>query len=456
MPAVKIMCLGGGSLYFRQVLENLALEEELAGSDVVLYDIDPEKAELMAGLGRRLNDMAGGSLNVSATGNPDEAVDGADFALSSIGGSGTEIVRGVHGSYYHSADLHISARHGIQLAIGDTAGPAGMMMGLRSIPAHIDICQRMEKRCPDVVFLNHSNPMATIMRALHKYTGIKSFGLCHGVQSGIGAAARLLGLPEQELECTWIGTNHYYWFTRVNHRGCDVLSELMRRTRECEPPVDHAMTSALSSVYGYRIVYPDDGHILEFYPFAGHARTQDELPYNMADSARRHGFDAAAPMPVKQEPTPRLRSSFLADYQKLLDETVLPQVKENARTGEGPAQIIAAMATGKRMLCIVNTANNGAIPNLPATAEVEVEAVTETRGARALVVGEAPMILKGILEKRFVWQELVADAAVSGDRNTAMQALMVDEMAIEPRKAEALLDDLLLASRDLLPEQFFN
>ena len=33
---------------------------------------------------------------------------------------------------------------------------------------------------------------------------------------------------------------------------------------------------------------------------------------------------------------------------------------------------------------------------------------------------------------------------------------MVDEMAIEPRKAEALLDDLLLASRDLLPEQFFN
>ena len=266
MPAVKIMCLGGGSLYFRQVLGNLALEEELAGSDVVLYDIDPEKAELMAGLGHRLNDMAGASLNITATGNPDEAVDGADFALSSIGGSGAEIVRGVHGSYYHSADLHISARHGIQLAIGDTAGPAGMMMGLRSIPAHIDICQRMEKRCPDVVFLNHSNPMATIMRALHKYTGIKSFGLCHGVQSGIGAAARLLELPEQELECTWIGTNHYYWFTRVNHRGCDVLSELMRRTRECEPPVDHTMTAALSSVYGYRIVYPDDGHILEFYP----------------------------------------------------------------------------------------------------------------------------------------------------------------------------------------------
>ena len=117
MPAIKIMCLGGGSLYFRQVLGNFALEEELAGSDIVLYDIDAEKAELMAGLGRRLNEMAGGSLNITSTSDPDEAVDGADYALSSIGGSGAEIVRGVHGSYYHSSDLHICAKYGIQLAI---------------------------------------------------------------------------------------------------------------------------------------------------------------------------------------------------------------------------------------------------------------------------------------------------------------------------------------------------
>ena len=454
MPAIKIMCLGGGSLYFRSVLGNLALEGELADSDVVLYDIDPEKAKRMANLGRRLSEAAGARLNISSTADPDEAVDGADYALSSIGGSGAEMVRGVHGSYYHSADMHICAKFGIHLAVGDTAGPAGMMMALRSIPAHIDICRRMEKRCPAVVFLNHSNPMATIMRALHKYTGITSYGLCHGVQGGIGAAADLLELPAEELECTWIGTNHYHWFTRVDHRGTDVLPELMKRTRETEPPIDHAMSAALSRTYGHRIVYPDDGHTLEFYPFAAHARSQDELPYNMADSARRHGFSASHPMPAKQPQTEELRQSFLADYQKLLDETELPERKEDSRSGEGPVQIIAAMATGKRMICIVNMANRGAIANLPATAEVEVEAVTETGGARALIMGEAPLVLKGILEKRFVWQELVADAAVTGDRSKAMQALLVDEMAVEPRKAEAMLDELLAASRDLLPRFF--
>ncbi len=112
------------------------------------------------------------------------------------------------------------------------------------------------------------------------------------------------------------------------------------------------------------------------------------------------------------------------------------------------------MASGRRLVCIVNTANGSAIPNLPATAEVEVEAVTETGGARALTMGEAPMVLKGILEKRFVWHELVADAAATGDRSVALQAMMVDEMAIEPGRTAALLDELLAASRDLLPAFF--
>ena len=65
-------------------------------------------------------------------------------------------------------------------------------------------------------------------------------------------------------------------------------------------------------------------------------------------------------------------------------------------------------------------------------------------------------MLKGLLEKRFAWHELVADAAVKGDRNLALQALLLDEMAILPDRAAAMLDELLLASRDLLPRFFRN
>ena len=123
--------------------------------------------------------------------------------------------------------------------------------------------------------------------------------------------------------------------------------------------------------------------------------------------------------------------------------------------GEGIATVIGSVATGKRQVCVANIANQGCIPYLPPTAEVEVEAVTDSCGVRGLQMGEAPLHLKGILEKRFVWQEFVADAAVKGDRNLALQALMLDEMAILPDQAEAMLDELLNASRDLLP-QFYG
>ena len=73
MPAIKIMLLGGGSIYFTRVLGNLALERELAGSEVVLYDIDGEKAERMADLGRRLSDRAGASLRFTGTADADAA-----------------------------------------------------------------------------------------------------------------------------------------------------------------------------------------------------------------------------------------------------------------------------------------------------------------------------------------------------------------------------------------------
>ena len=84
-----------------------------------------------------------------------------------------------------------------------------------------------------------------------------------------------------------------------------------------------------------------------------------------------------------------------------------------------------------------------------------MDSVTCSRGVRPIVMGDCPPVLKALLEKRFAWQECVADAAVKGDRNAALQALTLDEMAIWPRMSAAMLDELLAGSRDLLP-QFFK
>jgi alpha-galactosidase len=455
MATTKILCLGGGSLYFARALPDLVVSDDLAGSEIVLYDIDGEKVELMARMGRRLAAEAGTGFRVRATADLAEAVDAADFAISSIGGSGAEISPQVYASYHHSCDVYIPAKYGIYQVVGDTAGPGGMMMGLRSISAYMPICRELEKRAPDVILLNHSNPMGPLCRAMTKYTDVTVLGICHGVQIGICHAASVLELEPRELECAWIGTNHYYWLTRLRHAGRDLLSELLRRMAAA--PCEHGeeLSTRLSVIYGYKVLYPEDDHIWEFYPFASSVTDHASPPYGLAETALKFGYDPDKRLGPRPPQTPEVREEFLRNYQAILDDQQLPADHGDRITGEGIGSLVGAMANGRRELAIVNIPNRGLIPNLPGTAILEVEGVTDSLGVRGIQAGEAPVYLKGLLEKRFAWQELVADAAVKGDRNLALQALLLDEMAILPEKSEAMLDELLAASRDLLP-QFFD
>lgn len=454
MAAKKIACLGGGSMYFARALPDLAAVPGLAGSEVTLYDIDLEKAQVMARHGARLAEKSGTGLRVRACETLADAIDGADFAITSIGGSGASI-GGVYGTGYHMKDILIPARYGIYQIVGDTGGPAGMMMGLRSIPIYIDICREMEKRCPGAVLLNHSNPMAPLCRAMSKYTSINVIGICHGVQIGIMHLAEFLGVSPYDLETQWIGTNHYHWFTSIRYQGRDIYDEVRRKMAAAPFVHDSEMTQRLSAAYGYSIVYPDDNHIMEFYPFLSQVPEGAPLPYGqkpwLGPDGYRTPIDDREPSAAERQAQ---RQRDLAEMEAKLGEIDVPAAPSDHLTGEGLGRLIESIALGKRDVYIVNVENRGVVPNLPSWANLEVEAVTDSQGVRPIYVGEAPLSLMGLLTKRIAWQELVADAAVKGDRNLALQALLLDEMAILPEKAEAMLDELLLASKPMLPGFF--
>ena len=453
MAARKIACLGAGSQYFTRALGDLAVTTGLAGSELALYDIDCEKADVMARHGRRLAEQSGTGLRVGLCAELAEALDGADFVITSIGGGGQS--RGsIYGTGVHVQDVLIPERYGIRQVIGDTGGPAGMMMALRSIPIYLNICHEMEKRSPTAILLNHSNPMAVLCRAMVKYSRINVIGICHGVQLGIVGVARLLGVPPEELETVWIGTNHYHWFTRIRHQGRDVYPELWRRLAEGGPTRGEEMTHRLSAAYGFRIVYPPDDHAVEFYPYLTQLPASAPLPYGLHASTTAEGAEAAA----KPEAVVGLaqrganRTEELEAYAAQLAKVQLPERQSDPITGEGLGMLIEDIAIGRRRVHIVNVPNRGAVPNLPDHALLEIEGVSDSAGVRGIYVGEAPTSLMGLLQKRIAWQELVADAGVRGDRRLALQAVLLDELTVRPELAEAMLDELLAASRELLPQ----
>jgi alpha-galactosidase len=449
MPSVKVACLGGGSWYYARALPDLVVSPGLAGSELVLYDIDSDKAQLMAHFGAHCAAEAGTGFRVRVTETLAEALDGADFAITSIGGAGAS-VGDVYRTGYHLEDILIPAKYGIYQIVGDTCGPAGMMMALRSVPIYMNICREMEKRCPKAVLLNHSNPMAVLCRAMHKFSGINVVGICHGVQEGIMEVAKALGVDAHELETRWVGTNHYHWFTRIYHRGQDVYPEVRRRLAPREHLQGRMMTQRLSNIYGYQIVYPFDDHILEFYPFLAQLTKGQPLPYELepwVDFAMEH----RASEPSAQERATG-RQAYLAQYQRDLEVIPLPAERSDPLTGEGLGSLIEDIAGGQRRVYIVNIPNDGAVPNLPGYAVLEIEGISEAGGVRGVYMGEAPLVLEALLHRRIIWQELVADAAVKGDRNLALQALLIDDMAVRPELAEAMLDELLVASKAMLPQ----
>lgn len=454
MPSKKIVCLGGGSGYFIRALGDIAVTEGLAGSEITLYDIDMEKAEIMAQHGARLAKESELGMTVRASKTLADAVDGADFAVSSIGGAGAS-VGGVYGTAAHIQDMLIPARYGIFQVVGDTGGPAGMMMGLRSIPIYINICREMEKRCSEVIFMNHSNPMAVLCRAMDKYTDIKQvIGVCHGVQGGIIRIANILDVEPHELDCVWIGTNHYHWFTRIRYQGKDVYPEVRQKLAERKNPRGEMMTQKLSQIYGHEIVYPPDDHAFEFYPFTARLSDVEDVPYGFAEELKEKyaHLEKMASVKLSEAEKKAQRKNQLKGFAEQLQNIKLPGKPSDPLTGEGLGSLMEAIALGKRQVQIVNIANNGVVPNLPDYANLEMEAVTDSCGVRGIHIGKAPISLKGIMEKRIAWQESVVDAGVKGDKNLALQALILDEMAVLPEKAEQMLPELLAASKNMLPQ----
>lgn len=432
MPAKKIVLLGGGSAFFRTVIGELAITGELAGSDIVFHDVYEPHMKLLAQYGQRLTEQTGVDLRISWTTDLAKAVDGADFAVSSIGVSGPD-------RKYHELDITIPAKYGIYQTTGDTTGPGGLFAGFRSIPIFLKICREMEKRCPEVIFLNHSNPMMMICRAMIKHTGIKKFiGLCHGAQGTISYLARVLEIPVEELDIITVGLNHLLWVTRLRHNGKDMYPILKEKLDAKKPSAGQIFCKKLFDIYGY---YPvnADRHIIEFYPFLLQAKNPEELPYGL-----------------------RLRTKMIEESRKGRDDTWERLGKQVS--GEEPIQVpsslspeaigklIADMSLNKRQEHIVNIPNNGSVPNLPDYAIVEVQGVSDSQGFRGLYMGEIPMSVAGILQARVLQQELAVDAGIFGDRRLALQALIADEYTVSIEDAEAMLDELLAAHAHMLPQ----
>jgi alpha-galactosidase/6-phospho-beta-glucosidase family protein len=116
--------------------------------------------------------------------------------------------------------------------------------------------------------------------------------------------------------------------------------------------------------------------------------------------------------------------------------------------------IIEAIVDNGNITRVVNALNNGAIPNLPDEAIVEVNAQINAYGIRPIEAGPLPDALASHLSHYFNFQRHVVRAALSGDRGDALHAFLLEptiQANLDLDQTQSLLDEMLEANSRWLP-----
>jgi len=85
----------------------------------------------------------------------------------------------------------------------------------------MSICRDIETYCPNAVFLNYTNPMAMLCRAMQGQSKVNVTGLCHSVQGTAMMLANWIGAPFHEIEYTCGGINHQAFYLDFRWNGKD-------------------------------------------------------------------------------------------------------------------------------------------------------------------------------------------------------------------------------------------
>jgi alpha-galactosidase len=427
MAVCKTVFIGGGSFHWGPgIIRDFLVTPELSGSTLVLHDIDHEAAERNLRIAELLRERAGAEFELEVVDDRRSALEGADYVVLAISTGGLEAWR---------LDMEIPDKYGSRQTIADTVGPGGMMRGLRSIPVVVDIARDMEDICPGAWLLNVTNPMTTLTRSVWRETSTRCVGLCHELYGALARLEDMLEVPQEEMYFNAAGINHCIWILELSVRGEDGLELVRRQWREKGYPKDK-VAPMLFEIYGALPVW-NGRHLSEFFP---HFLTEE------SGYGEKYGFlDQMVTVKDRFERMGRARERWLE-----MDEGKhLPELKIG---GEPIVPIIVAMETGQPYSFAANWPNIGQVSNLPPEVVVETRAVADKRGVTPMAAGALPEGIRSVLARHVSNQELIVEAAVKGDREAALEALVNDPLVRSIEGAKAMLDELLEAHAQYLPQ----
>ena len=155
----KIVLIGAGSANFGlEAVSDIYKSKTLEGSEIVLHDTDQEALKETQEVADKYKEKWGVNFKVSSATSRKDALKGATVVVISIE------VTPRFGLW--DQDWKIPQQYGMKQIYAENGGPGGLFHSLRVIPPIIEICDDINKICPDAYVFNFSNPMQRICHAV--------------------------------------------------------------------------------------------------------------------------------------------------------------------------------------------------------------------------------------------------------------------------------------------------
>jgi alpha-galactosidase len=439
----KITFVGAGSTVFtRNLCNDILLTPALQGSTLSLMDIDPERLEQARALVQALVDRYNLPAEVTATTDRRTAICDADYVITTFQQGGLDAYR---------MDIEIPQKYGVEQCVGDTLGPGGVFRALRTIPVLLDLCDDMDELAPDALLLNYVNPMAANCWAVSAATSWPTVGLCHSVQGTSEMLARWAGVPYEEVRFLCAGINHQSFFLDFRHGKDDLYPKLWQAIEQPEIYGEEPVRIEMMKYFGY-FVTESSGHASEYMPyFRKNVKMIENELVPLFKNPADHWFDFSRTGGYLRHCLERVEK-IGQEYQELIDGiTSLPA----ERTHEYGSRIIEAVETDCPVRINGNVPNYGLIDNLPDGCCVEVPCLIDGNGIQPTSLGSLPTQLAALNRTNINVQELIVEAALSGDIEAVHHAVMLDPLTgavCTLPQIHDMVEEMLAAQEQWLPQ----
>ncbi len=441
---MKLAILGGGGFRTPVVYRAIATGQARTRYDeIVLYDVDARRLGRIEDVLRGMQEVQPGSVPYRTTTQLEDAVDGADVIYCAIR------VGGIAGRLI---DETVAIEAG---AIGqETAGAGGIGFALRTVPVVTDIAHVVERRAPNALFINFTNPVGLVTEAIRRVLGDRVVGICDAPEELCARVARALGRRPEELWFDYFGINHLGWLRGALDRNRDLLPDLLADPERLESIEEGRLFGA----DWIRSVGMIPNEYLYYYYFQREALEamrsgQVRAAYLQEQQASFYDGDGA-PREVLarwQQTLGDRESRYMDEAWRGREEAKTEIVAARRPGGYGglALDLIDALYADEPTVRILDVANRSSLPFLDPDAVVEVPCVVSRGGIVPIAIGEVPLEAQGLILQVRASERAAIDAALSGSRRLAVRALALHPLVASVELATSILDGYMARQPEL-------